>query len=85
MSPALALTTALEHIAAARLEIDRREWSALLDMAERLVRDVLADYTPVQPVVQREALRKSSQNLRAVTEDLKAAWEATSQTKGPIK
>lgn len=66
MSPALALATALEHLAAARLAADPRDRAALLDLAERLVRDVLADYTPIQPVVHREALRKSSQSFRAV-------------------
>lgn len=76
MSPALALSTALEHMAAARLTGDARDRNALLDLAERLVRDVLADYTPVQPVVHREALRKSSERFAAVGQALAEGREA---------
>lgn len=66
MSVALALTTALEYLAAARLAGDARDRGALLDLAERTLRETLADFTPVQPVVHREALRKSSSHFKAV-------------------
>lgn len=66
VAPAVSLATAIECIEAAGLAVDGRERRELLDLAVKHVRAVLAEYTPVQPIVPREALRKSSAHLRAV-------------------
>lgn len=66
MSPSVALAQVREYLAAARIQADARERNALLAMAERLVSELQADYTPVQPIVHREELRKSSASFRAV-------------------
>lgn len=81
MSPAVALAAAVEHMEASRLAPDSHARNALVDLAIKLVRSVLADYTPVMPLAARsEALRESSAHLKAVHAELEAGRVAAGLT-----
>jgi hypothetical protein len=66
----LDLTSVRGFLASARIAGDARDRNAWFDLAERALREALAELTPVQPVVLRETLRKSSTHFKAVRAEL---------------